>query len=519
MSSVRGIGEDGGVTRDGVDARAVSEGPGTLHTGTARGSWVIAAAALGTGVAFLDSTVVNAALPAIADDLHTDLAGLQWVLNGYLLTLGSVIVIGGSLGDRFGRRRLFVIGLVAFGLASLLCGLAPTTVLLIAARCIQGVAAALLVPGSLAIISSSFAVRDRGVAIGRWSGLGAVSLAIGPFLGGWLIQSVSWRAVFLINPPIVALAVFLAMRHVPESFDPDAKHAIDFAGSIALALGLAGVVYALTEGPAKGWGVAEVITAVGGVAALVAFVVIELRSSHPMVPLGVFRSRQFSGANAMTFMVYGGFGVTTFLVVVYLQTMLGYSPLEAGASLLPLTFLMLLFSARSGALAQRIGPRLQLTVGPIVAGTGMALYALVEPGRSFWESVLPAATVMSAGMTITVAPLTATVLAAADDRHAGLASAINNAVARIGGLLAIAVVPAVAGIAVGGKAVDLNAGFGTAMIVAGALAALGGVVASCTIRRAVRVLTPTRADVTIPCEPPSCVRLHDDNEPASVEHV
>jgi Na+/melibiose symporter-like transporter len=230
-----------------------------------------------------------------------------------------------------------------------------------------------------------------------------------------------------------------------------------------------------------------------------------------MVPLGVFRSRQFSGANAMTFLVYGGFGVTTFLVVVYLQTMLGYSPLEAGATLLPLTFLMLLFSARSGALAQRIGPRLQLTVGPIVAGIGMALYSLVEPGRSFWESVLPAAVVMSAGMTITVAPLTATVLAAADDRHAGLASAINNAVSRIGGLLAIAVVPAVAGIAVGGKAVDLNSGFGTAMIIAGALAALGGVVAGFTIRRAVPVLTPTRADVTIPCEPPSCVRLeHSD---------
>jgi EmrB/QacA subfamily drug resistance transporter len=512
MSSAHGIGEDGEVTRNGVGAPAVSEGAGTLHTGTARGNWVIAAAVLGTGVAFLDSTVVNAALPAIADDLHTDLAGLQWVINGYLLTLGSVLVIGGSLGDRFGRRRLFVIGLVAFGLASLLCGLAPTTVLLIAARCIQGVAAALLVPGSLAIISSSFAVRDRGTAIGRWSGLGAVSLAIGPFLGGWLIQSVSWRAVFLINLPIVAVAVFLALRHVPESFDPDAGHAVDFTGSIALALGLAGVVYALIEGPAKGWGVAEVVTAVAGVAALVAFVVIELRSAHPMVPLGVFRSRQFSGANLTTFLVYGGFGVTTFLVVVYLQTMLGYSPLEAGASLLPLTVLMLLFSARMGALAQRIGPRLPLTVGPIVAGAGMALYSLVEPGKSFWASVLPAATVMAAGMTITVAPLTATVLAAVDDRHAGLGSAINNAVARIGGLLAIAVVPAVAGVAVGGNAVDLDSGFGTAMIIAGALSAVGGVIAWCSIRRAAPVLTPSRADVTIPCEPPSCVRITATNE-------
>jgi EmrB/QacA subfamily drug resistance transporter len=488
------------------------ESAGTLHTGSARGRWLITAAVLGSGVAFLDGSVVNAALPAIADDLHTDLAGLQWVLNGYLLTLGSLLVIGGSLGDRFGRRRLFVIGLVAFGLASLLCGLAPTTVLLVGARCVQGVAAALLVPGSLAIISASFAVRDRGTAIGLWSGLGTVSLAIGPFLGGWLIESVSWRAVFFVNLPIVAVAVYLTVRHVPESLDPDADHSVDVAGGSALVLGLAGVVYALIDGPAKGWGVVEVVAGVAGVIALVAFVVIELRAAHPMVSLGVFRSRQFSGANLTTFVVYGGLGVTTFLVVVYLQTRLGYSPLEAGASLLPLTVLMLLFSARTGRLAQRIGPRLPMTLGPIVAGAGMAMYTLVEPGRSFWVSVLPAATVMAAGMAITVAPLTATVLAAVHDRHAGLGSAINNAVARIGGLLAIAVVPAVAGIAVGGKAVDLDSGFGTAMVVAGALAAAGGVVAWFTIRDAAPVLTPTRADVSIPCEPPPCVRVAEPEE-------
>jgi EmrB/QacA subfamily drug resistance transporter len=496
-----------------------TEAAGTLRTGTARGRWVLAAAVLGSGVAFLDSSVVNTALPAIADDLHTDLAGLQWVLNGYLLTLGSVLVIGGSLGDRFGRRRIFVIGLVAFGLASLLCGLAPTTLLLIAARCVQGVAAALLVPGSLAIISASFVVRDRGVAIGTWSGLGAVSAAVGPFLGGWLIQSVSWRAVFFINLPLVAFSVFLTMRHVPESLDPDADHAIDFTGSATLALGLAGVVYALIEGPAKGWGVTELVSGVVGVGALVAFVLVELYSSHPMVALGVFRSRQFSGANLTTFAVYGGLGVTTFLVVVYLQTRLGYTPLEAGASLLPLTILMLLFSARVGALAQRIGPRLPMTVGPIVAGAGMALYALVEPGRSFWVSVLPAATVMAVGMTITVAPLTATVLAAVEDRHAGLASAINNAVARIGSLLAIAVVPSVAGVAVGGKAVDLDSGFGMAMMIAGALAAAGGVVAWFTIRRAAVVRSITRGDLTIPCEPADCVRVDHDGEAASVEHA
>ena len=319
-----------------------------LRTGTAAGRWVIAAAVLGSGVAFLDGSVVNTALPTIAKDLDTDLAGLQWVLNAYLLTLGSFLVVGGSLGDRFGRRKLFLIGLVSFGAASLVCGLAPTTVTLIATRAVQGVAAALLVPGSLAIISASFRPSDRGTAIGAWAGFGGVAGAIGPFLGGWLIESVSWRAVFFINLPLTAVAVVLTLRHVPESRDPNADHSIDVAGASALAIGLGCVVYALIEGPAKGWGATEVAIGVFGVIALVGFIVIELRTPHPMVPLGVFRSRQFSGANLVTFGVYGGLGATTFLVVVYLQTRLGYSPIAAGASLLPLTAMMLLFSARIG---------------------------------------------------------------------------------------------------------------------------------------------------------------------------
>jgi EmrB/QacA subfamily drug resistance transporter len=494
------------------DATDSSQGADVrLHT--ARGRWVVAAAVLGSGVAFLDGSVVNAALPAIADDLHTDLAGLQWVMNGYLLTLGSFLVVGGSLGDRFGRRKLFVIGLVSFGLASLLCAVAPTTVALVAARCIQGAAAALLVPGSLAIISASFHPDDRGGAIGAWSGLGGIATALGPFLGGWLITSVSWRAIFFINLPIVAVTVLITLRHVPESFDPDADHAIDFAGAITLALGLAGVVFALIDGPAKGWGALEVAAGVVGVGLLVAFVVIEKRSRHPMVPLEVFRSSQFSGTNVVTFVVYGGLGVATFLVIVYLQERLGYSPLEAGATLLPITALMLMFSRRSGALAQRIGPRYQMTVGPVVAGVGIALFALLAPGVSYWEGVLPATLVLAAGLVITVAPLTATVLAAVEDRHAGLASAINNAVARIGGLLAIAVLPAAAGITVGGAGVDLDSGFDTAMLIAGALCAVGGVVAWCTIRRAAPLESHRRGDVFIPCHPP-CERQPD--EPASL---
>jgi len=474
---------------------------------------VVAAAVLGSGVAFLDGSVVNAALPAIAADLHTDLAGLQWVLNGYLLTLGSFLVVGGSLGDRFGRRKIFVIGLVSFGLASLLCAVAPTTVALVAARCIQGVAAALLVPGSLAIISASFDVRDRGAAIGLWSGLGGIATALGPFLGGWLISSVSWRAVFFINIPLVAVAVLATVPHVPESLDPDADHAIDFAGAITLALGLAGVVFALIEGPANGWGMAEVLAGVVGAGMLAAFIAVEMRSPHPMVPLGVFRSRQFSGTNVVTFVVYGGLSTATFLVVVYLQERLGYSPLEAGASLLPITALMFLFSRRSGALAQRIGPRYQMTVGPIVAGVGIGFFALLGPGVSYWEGVLPATLVLGVGLVITVAPLTATVLAAVEDRHAGLASAINNAVARIGGLLAIAVLPAAAGIAVGGSGVNLDTGFDKAMLIAGALCVVGGVVAWFTIRRAAPVECHTRGDVSIPCHPPC--RRDSEHEPAS----
>ena len=505
-------GENRAVTDQPAAAKAAAPA-GTLAMGTAKGRWVIAAAVLGSGVAFLDGSVVTAALPTIGRDLNTDLAGLQWVLNGYLLTLGSLLVLGGSLGDRFGRRKVFMIGLVSFGVASLLCGLAPNIVTLIAARCVQGAAAALLVPGSLAIISASFRVQDRGAAIGAWSGLGGVATAIGPFLGGWLIESVSWRAVFFINLPIVAVVVVLTARHVPESFDPNADQSTDFAGAATLALGLGGVVYALIEGPAKGWEPTQVAIGVVGVLLLASFIVIEMRSRHPMVPLSVFRSRQFSGTNLVTFVLYGGFGAATFLVVVYLQERLGYSPLEAGAALLPITAVMFLFSSRSGALAQRIGPRLQMTVGPIIAGVGLAMFARLAPGVSYWSGVLPGTLVLGVGVTITVAPLTATVLAAVEDRHAGLASAINNAVARIGGLLAIAVLPAAAGIAVGGSGVDLDSGFDTAMYIAG-----GAVRARrrgrCTHRspRRTRPHDRARADVSIPCEP-ACVEL-SEREPA-----
>jgi EmrB/QacA subfamily drug resistance transporter len=466
---------------------------------------VTTAAVLGSGVAFLDGTVVNAALPTIAEDLDADLAALQWVLTGYLLTLGSLLVIGGSLGDLFGRRRMFVLGLVGFALSSLACGLAPSTETLIGARLVQGVAAALLVPGSLAMISASFHPDDRAKAIGAWSGLSGISLAIGPFLGGWLIDDVSWRAIFLINLPIVAIAVYLTRRHVPETFDRDADRHVDVVGGALLAGGLAGVVYALIEGPADGWSSTPLLLGIVGAAGLVAFMVWESRSVHPMVPLSVFRSRQFSGANAATLAVYAALSGAMFLVVVFLQTERGYSAVEAGAAFLPITVFMMLFSQRAGALAQQIGPRLPMTVGPLVAGAGIALFASSDADVSYWEGVLPGAIVLGIGLTITVAPLTAAVLAAIDDRHAGIGSAINNAVARIAGLLAVAVLPAVAGIAGANGGLELATGFDRAMFIAGGMCAVGGVISWLTIRTVAPVRSVMRADVSMPCEDPCLV--------------
>jgi EmrB/QacA subfamily drug resistance transporter len=420
------------------------------------------------------------------------------VLTGYLLTLGSLLVLGGSLGDRYGRRRIFVIGLVAFAATSLLCAIAPDTTMLIMARCAQGVAAALLVPNSLAIVSASFDVEDRGRAIGAWSGLGGIATAIGPFLGGYLIDSVSWRWVFVINLPISAAAILIALRHVPESRDEHAGAHLDVVGSVLLTAGLAGVVYALIEGPGHGWTGISVALGVLGVVSLVAFLLVEARITNPMVPLGIFKSQQFSGANAVTFAVYAALGTVTFLLVVHLQTDLGYSALEAGASLLPITVCMLLFSARAGALAQRIGPRWPMTIGPLVVAVGMALLGRVDPGSTYWATVFPALLVLGLGLSLTVAPLTATVLGAVDDSHAGIASAINNSVARIAGLLAVAVLPAAAGLTAA-QGLDLDAGFARAMYIAAALAAIGGVLAFFTIRRAVYVEPVVHGNPAIPC--------------------
>jgi len=449
-----------------------------IRYGTPAARWVLAATVLGSGVAFLDGTVVNVALPAISNDLHASLAALQWTLDAYLVTLSALLLLGGSLGDRYGRRTMFVAGLAAFIAASVLCGLAPTAGFLVGARALQGVGGALLVPGSLSIISASFHPDDRGRAVGAWSGLAGVTTAIGPFVGGWLIDAASWRLIFLLNVPLAGLAAWIAVRHVPDTSDRE-PGALDLPGAALVTVGLAAVAYALIERA----GAASVLAGVIGVAAIVAFLAVEARVSHPMLPLSLFGSRQFTGANVTTFAVYGGLGGALFLVVLRLQLSLGYSALEAGSSLVPFTALMLALSPSAGALSQRIGPRLPMTIGPLMAGLGLVLFAGVGPGDGYLASVFPAVVVFGLGMTLTVAPLTATVLASVDNRHAGVASGVNNAVARLAGLLAVAVLPALAGIATDGDlARTLDHGFATALHIAAGMCVAGGLASLALVR-------------------------------------
>jgi EmrB/QacA subfamily drug resistance transporter len=447
------------------------------------GRWLLAVAVLGSGIAFLDATVVNVALPEIGRDLHASTSTLQWILNGYTLTLAALILLGGSLGDRYGRRRVFVSGTGLFTSASLLCAVAPSAGLLVVARLVQGVGGALLTPGSLAMVESGFRPADRPRAIGAWSGLGAVAGALGPLVGGLLVAAVSWRAVFLINFPLGILIVVMAARHVPETRDPAAGGRLDFRGAILAAVGLAGTTYALIEAPGDGGSPLVLVTAVGGGLALIAFILAERRSANPMMPLSMFSSRQFSAANAVTFVVFGALSGVFFLLVAFLQISLGYSPLAAGAASLPITALMLLLSPAAGALAQRIGPRIPLTVGPLVTALGLLLMSRIDPGDSYLSGVLPAVIVFGFGLTLVVAPVTATVMAAADERHSGIASGINTAVSRLAGLIIVALLPLVAGLT-GARFYEpaaMDHGFHVAMVACAALALAGGGLAWLTI--------------------------------------
>ncbi|BEL04841.1 MFS transporter [Actinoplanes sichuanensis] len=471
---------------------------------SAAGRWVLLATVLGSSLAFIDATVVNIALSEIGRKLDADSAGLQWTVNGYALSLASLVLLGGSLSDRYGRRRVFLGGVAWFAVASLLCGLAPTIELLIAARILQGIGGALLTPGALAILEASFAPEDRAKAIGAWSGLGGIGGALGPFLGGWLVQTGSWRLIFLINVPIAAIVLWVAARHVPESSNPAAARRLDLAGLLTGAAGLGGLTYGFTAWPEHGPGDPVVLVSLAiGVAGLVSFVLVERRSAHPMLPLRIFRSRAFSGANLVTFLVYAANGGVFLLVVVNLQVVAGFPPLASGVALLPVTVLMLLLSARAGALGQRIGPRIPMTAGPLVCAAALAWLSRIGADASYLTDVLPPVILFGLGLCLLVAPLTATALGALDDSYAGIASGVNNAVARAASLLAVAVLPLAAGLGAGSLTdpAVLSPVYRHAMLLCAALMTCGGVLAWFLIPNRLTAHTPVKTFCD-PCSPP-----------------
>jgi EmrB/QacA subfamily drug resistance transporter len=482
-----------------------------IRWGTAQARGILAATILGSGMAMLDGTVVNIALPRIGREFGAGVSGLQWILDGYLLTLAALILVAGSLGDRYGRRKVFLLGVVWFGLSSVLCGVAQNTEMLVAARVLQGVGGALLTPGSLAIIQSSFHREDRARAIGAWSGLGGLAGALGPLVGGLLVQAWSWRLAFLINVPIGLAVVWLSRKYVPESHDESMAGHPDLWGSVLAAVGLAGVTAALVEGPGRGVGDPLVLTgAVVGVLALAGFVMLQRRGRNPLVPPDIFANRTFVVANLLTFVVYAALGGVMMLFVIQLQVSLGYAPTLAGVASLPISVIMLLLSAQSGKLAQRFGPKPFLVVGPIVIALAMVMYTRVTPGASYLLTVLPAVVVFGLGLTCVVAPVTATVLAAVEDRHAGVASGVNNAIARTGGLLAVAILPAAAGLT-GESYADpdaMTSGWQMAMWICAGLCVVGGVVALGVRNDVLAVPQPTTEPVAAAENPSAADCFH-----------
>ena len=494
-------------TSGGADA------PGRLPLSSPRARWLIAATVLGSGMALLDGTVVNVALPAIGRDLGAGLTGQQWVVDSYLLTQSALLLSGGAAGDRYGRRRIFLAGLVIFTAASLACGLSPTTGWLIGARLVQGVGAAALVPGSLALIDAGIVDDDRGRAVGIWAGMSGVATALGPFIGGWLVDAASWRFVFFLNVPLAAAAAWIAVRHLAESRDPAAQVRPDVLGTAAVTVGLAGVIYALIEAPSRGWTFIVVTVAVVGAAALIAFPLIEQRVRSPLLPLKPFRTRQFIGVNLTTLAVYTAVGGALFLLVLQLQESLHYSALAAGLATLPTTIIMLVGSPWTGAVAQRAGPRIPMTLGPLIAAGGVALMARIVPGATYVDAVLPAVVAFGVGLAITVAPLTAAVLAAVPGSYAGTASGVNNAVARVAGLIAVAVLPVAAGIRAG-PGQPLGPGYPVAMLITAAVCVLGGIAAFVTVRTAADVAHHVLPGVNHACQDP-CTRRPGDAHQAA----
>ncbi|GAB4086260.1 MFS transporter [Myceligenerans cantabricum] len=473
-----------------------------LRVRSAQGRWVLTGVIAGSSLAMLDGTVVNVVLAPISDELGVGFVGLQWITNAYTLALASLILVGGVLGDRFGRRRLFLVGTVWFTVASLLCAVSVGESMLIAARALQGVGAALLTPGSLAIISASFHPDDRARAIGAWSGLAGVATAIGPFLGGWLAD-ISWRLVFLINLPLAAVIMWIALRHVPESRDESAgRRNLDLPGAALVVVMLAALTWGLTEAGRVGWSPGVVGAVVLGGLAGATFVVVERRVRDPLVRLGLFADRVFAGANVVTLFMYGALSLYFLLVVLQLQLVAGWSPLAAGMAGLPVTILMLLLSARAGALGDRIGPRPLMAAGNLLAAGGFLLGLRIRADADYLTDVLPAAVLLGLGLSLAVAPLTASALGAAPPELAGAASGINNAIARSAGLLAIAVVPAAVGLSrVGpGDSAGFAAGYPAAMIIGATLLGVGAAASWFglgPVRRAVPDGTPATRPGTV----------------------
>jgi EmrB/QacA subfamily drug resistance transporter len=458
-------------------------GKAEVEWGSLQGRGILLATILGSGLVFLDATSSNVALPAIGDDLGMNISGLQWTINSYTLAITALILLGGSLGDRFGRRRMFAAGVIWFTIASVLCGLAPTGNSLIAARALQGIGGALLTPGTLAILQTSFKQEDRARAIGAWSGLSGVAAAVGPVLGGWFVDLWSWRLIFLSNVAIAVPALLVGLRCIPETVG-DTSTRLDYRGAALAIVGLGGTTWALIEAGNQPGSLPVLISGGAGIAALIGFVITERRATDPMMPLGIFRSRQFTAANLVTVAVYGAFGVMLFLLMIQLQEVVGYSPLEAGLAALPITGLLLVLSAPAGQLAQDVGPRLPMTFGPMTIGIGLVLMLRIEADSAYLTGILPAVFLFGLGLTMTVAPLTATVLASVDESNVGVASGVNNAISRGAGLLAIAVVPGLAGIT-GDSYTDASlfaSGFRTAMIIAAGISLAGGVIGALLIQ-------------------------------------